>query len=129
MVEVVPRQVERGKPDTILNEDDSDSDDSYYYEEANMAVYEKMEFEKWVRDVLYKNRVKMKPMHAVKSRIMHGASFCFIQSFTFLMLAVWCEHAFGGSYRMKRAATGLPVTTLTFLKGLFSMFSFGWAIG
>jgi len=104
-----------------------------YHQGNDMPLHEKMEFEKWVRQVIYGKRVQDLPMQRVKSRIMYGVSRCFLHSFVMIIIGVQAGYRYSFKSYFRVANTGFALTTLIYLKssllvaiallGLFAWFT------
>ncbi|GBG30045.1 DDB1- and CUL4-associated factor 1 [Hondaea fermentalgiana] len=109
------------------NEDD-DEDDEAYENGAKLRMHEKMEFEKWVREVIYAKRIKQKPMQVVKSRIMHGVTVTLATSCIVFLIGLRADYRYVMSVPMRATTSGARVTDLLYAKASMGLIAGCWAL-
>lgn len=108
--------------------ENSDQDGMGYEEGAKMRLHEKMEFEKWVREVLYAKKIKQKPMQVVKSRLMNGVTITLTTSCIFFLIAFRADYNYVMSSPMRSAMAGAHVTNLLYGKASVGLIAGCWGL-
>jgi len=132
-----PRRLEEG----LTSEEESSDEDEKgnlqvveveggveYKNGVHLPMHEKHEFEKWVREVLYGRKMKDRPMQAVKSRVMHGVSYCCVQSCTMFLLAFRADYTYHMSYPMRIATTEASLPNLLYAKACMCLVIACWGL-